>query len=57
VNYDKSIKMWVFASLEWYNSVYTYVRERFDGRSVDVIGIPNFAFTLIESTIPFSDKN
>jgi hypothetical protein len=49
--------MWVFASLEWYNSVYTYVRERFDGRSVDVIGIPNFAFTLIESTIPFSDKN
>jgi hypothetical protein len=33
------------------------VRERFDGRDVDVIGIPSFAFTLIENTIPFSDRS
>jgi len=56
VNYDKVSKMWIFSPLDCYNDVYNYVKERYESRGVDIICIPTFAFTLIENTIPFSDK-
>ena len=54
--YDKTHKLWVFTPLDCYHAVYQHVKERFEGRGADVIPIPPFAFTLIESTVPFGEK-
>ena len=56
MTYDKTSKLWVFTPLDCYHAVFLHVKERFQGRGVDVIPIPPFAFTLIENTIPFGDK-
>jgi hypothetical protein len=51
------MKQWVFQGVDRYNKVLEYVKGRFGGRSIEIIGVPTFAFTLIENTIPFSDKS
>jgi len=56
MSFDKITKLWVFSPLDTYHEVYTQFRERFARKGVDVIGIPSFAFTLIEKTVPFAVK-
>ena len=56
LDYDHHHKSWIFSPLEQYNQVFNNVKERFETKGVEVVPIPQFIFSLLDDTTPFSDN-